>query len=533
MHHQSEPVVGHDMSNMSDGGESTEGREGRASSLDLDARSLGELTEAFVGLANECLGRGGEGRVFPETSAAELRAAFDRALPTEGEPLARLIDDCRAVIATSRDNGHPRMFGYIASPTTPVGAYGSLLTAALAQNVVAWRSAPSATTVERLVVRWLAELIGYGGEGVGGMLTSGGSMANLTALLMALRAKAPPGELARKGLWGSRPPATLYVSDQVHFSVTKAAEVLGIGREQVRVVPSDDEFRLDPRALDEAIARDEHAGVRPFCVVASAGTVATGAVDPLAEVAQIARRRGLWLHVDGAYGALAAAVSEKRSVFAGLAEADSISIDPHKWLYAPVGCGCLLVRDPTVARAAFGGSGGGYVKVFEEDPDEAFAFFDYGLELSRPFRGLALWLMLRYYGARRVSAAIADDCALAARLAERVRASGDFELLAPVTLGICCFRYAPPASQRALAQGDVATREAENARLDALNEQLVHRVQRGGRAYLSNAELHGRVALRVSITNYRTTADDLDLTLEAVREAAQGLNVGHGHPGGR
>ncbi|HEU4405619.1 MAG TPA: aminotransferase class V-fold PLP-dependent enzyme [Polyangiaceae bacterium] len=494
----------------------------RASSLELDARALGELAEAFVGLTNDYLARGHEGRVFPETSAAALRAAFDRALPAEGEPLAGLVDDCRAVLGASRDNGHPRMFGYVASPATPVGVYGSLLAAALNQNVVAWRSAPAAAAVERVVVRWLAELVGYAGGGAGGLLTSGGSMANLMALLMALRASAPAGELSRRGLWGPGPPATLYVSDQVHFSVTKAAEVIGVGREQVRVVPSDEHFRLDARALDEAIERDGRAGLRPFCVVASAGTVATGAVDPLAAVAGVARRRGLWLHVDGAYGALAAAVPAKRPLFAGLAEADSLSLDPHKWLYAPVGCGCLLVRDPAAARAAFGGAGGGYVKILEGDADEAFAFWDYGVELSRPFRALGLWLMLRYYGARRVVAAIEGDCALAGRLAELVRAADDFELLAPPALGICCFRYAPPASRAALARGEAG----ENARLDALNERLVHRVQRGGRAYLSNAELRGRVALRASITNYRTTGADLERTLEAVREAARSLDEG-------
>ena len=503
--------------------------ERRASSLELDPAAFDELARAFGGLTADYFGRSAEGPVLRATSAEALAAAFDRALPTEGEPLDRLVDDCRALLGASRDNGHPRMFGYVTSPPTPVGAYATLLGAALNQNVTSWRSAPAATTIERTVVRWLAELVGYAGEAAGGracggLLTSGGSMANLTALLIALRVNASggdPGGFARRGLWGSGPPATLYVSDQVHFSVPKAAEVLGIGHEQVREIPCGGDFRLDVRALGEAIERDARAGLRPFCVVASAGTVATGAVDPLADVARVAREHGLWLHVDGAYGALASADPSKRPLFAGLELADSVSLDPHKWLYAPIDCGCLLVRDPANARAAFGGGGGHYVKVFEQHPDEAFAFWDYGIELSRPFRALKVWLMLRYYGAARVAAAIAHDCALAAHFAERVSASDDFELLAPVTLGVCCFRYAPRAARESLGRGDEAARAAENERLDALNERALLRVQRGGRAYLSNADLRGRFALRASIVNYRTTPEDVELTLDAVRDAAR------------
>jgi aromatic-L-amino-acid/L-tryptophan decarboxylase len=209
-------------------------------------------------------------------------------------------------------------------------------------------------------------------------------------------------------------------------------------------------------------------------------------------------------------------------LFGGLELADSISLDPHKWLYAPLGVGCLLLRDMARARAAFAGTGGDYIEVFERDEDEAFAFWDYGPELSRPFRALKVWAVLRYHGARRVAAAIAEDCALAGRLAELVSAAEDFELLAPVTLGICCFRYLPPAARRQLeAAADEAAREQLNRRLDELNARLLHRLQRGGAAYLSNASVRGRFALRASITNFRTTRRDLAVTLEAVRRAAR------------
>jgi glutamate/tyrosine decarboxylase-like PLP-dependent enzyme len=504
---------------------STDGQDGgaRANTLDLPPGELEELGRAFGRMALDYLSEPEALPVFPETSAEELKGLFGGGLPEEGSGLEALKGACAEVFRQSRQNGHPRMFGYVASPATPVGAWASLAAAALNSNVTSWRSAPGPTEVERTAVRWLAELIGFKGEGLnetcGGLLTSGGSMANLNALFVAHRAVAR--DASRRGLWGERAPATLYASDQVHLSVPKAADVLGLGREQVRVVPSDEGFRVDVRALRGRIEADARAGFRPFCVVASAGTVSTGAVDDLREVAGVAREHSLWFHVDGAYGALAASTDARRALFAGLAEADSVSLDPHKWLYTPLGAGCLLLREPERARAAFAGTEEGYIKVFEREEAEAFAFWDYGTELSRPFRALKVWATLLYYGARRVSAAIEEDCATAAYMAERVRAAEDFELLAPVTLGICCFRYVPAGARP--APGDGEGREGLNARLDDLNERVMRRVQRGGAAYVSNATLRGRFALRASITNYRTTRRDVDLTLDTIRRAAREL----------
>jgi aromatic-L-amino-acid/L-tryptophan decarboxylase len=280
-------------------------------------------------------------------------------------------------------------------------------------------------------------------------------------------------------------------------------------------------YRMDVSALRAMVAEDLAAGRRPFCVAGSAGTVNSGAVDPLGEIADVAAEHGLWFHVDGAYGALAASTGAKRALFAGIEEADSVSLDPHKWLYTPLGAGCLLFREPERARAAFAGTEEGYIKVFEREEAEAFAFWDYGTELSRPFRALKVWATLAFYGARRVSAAIEEDCATAGYLAERIDEAEDFELLAPVTLGICCFRYVPADARRELE--DEGGREGLNARLDDLNERVMHRVQRGGQAYVSNAVLRGRFALRASITNYRTTRKDIDLTLEVIRRAAREL----------
>jgi aromatic-L-amino-acid/L-tryptophan decarboxylase len=496
---------------VNEGGETPrEGDDARAATLDLPAEELRDLARLFGDLAGEYIAKPEALPVFPETSAAQTAGLFGRELPQEPVGMGALARGCAEVLRHSRQNGHPRMFGYVASP--------------------------AAHAVERTVVRWLAEMIGYAGRGVnetcGGLMTSGGSMANLNALFVAHRSKAREfidgdgahagaPDPSRAGLWNAGAPMTLYASDQVHLSIPKAADVLGLGRDNVRIVPSDSNFKIDVRALRELIEGDAKKGLRPFCVVASAGTVSTGAVDPLAEVARVARERSLWFHVDGAYGALAASAETKRALFHGLEEADSVSLDPHKWLYTPLGCGCLVYREPELARAAFAGTEEGYIKIFEQSEEEAHAFWDYGVELSRPFRALKVWAILCYYGARRVSASIAEDCALAEYMAGRVEASEDFELLAPVTLGVCCFRYVPAGLRVGLEGAEGDERERLNARLDELNARVMRRVQRGGEAYLSNAALRGRFALRASVTNFRTTRRDIDLTLEAVRRAAK------------
>ena len=240
---------------------------------------------------------------------------------------------------------------------------------------------------------------------------------------------------------------TIYASDQIHMSIPKAADTLGIGRAQVRLIASDDRFRMNAGSLRETIAADLKSGLKPFCVVASAGTVNTGAVDPLNEIADVANEFDLWFHIDGAYGALAALDETKRPLFRGLERADSISLDPHKWLYVPIDSGCLLFRDEARARAAFSFDGADYIKVHEQKEAEAFAFWNYGPELSRRFRALKIWLTLRYYGVRRIARAISEDIAIAGYLGEQVEAAKDFELLATPELSICCFRYVPAEFQ--------------------------------------------------------------------------------------
>ena len=490
-------------------------------SLAISEDEMQELSSRVTQLVTEYFSQVSTLPVFPQTSAGETVREISAALREEGEPLAKLLDDCRTILQKSRHNGHPRFFGYVASPANPPAVFADLIASALNANVTSWRSGPAATEIEHQVIAWLASLIGYGDgdHPAFGLLTSGGSMANMTALMMAHRSRSGP-DVSSTGLWNAS-PMTIYASDQIHMSIPKAADILGLGRTQVRLIPCDDRFRMNVELLRETIAGDVKTGFKPFCVVASAGTVNTGAVDQLDDIASVANEFNLWFHIDGAYGALAALDETKRALFRGIERADSISLDPHKWLYVPIDSGCLLFRDETPARAAFSFDSADYIKVHEENA-EAFAFWNYGPELSRRFRALKIWLTLRYYGVRCIRKTIAEDMAMAAYLSEQIEAASDFELLAVPQLSICCFRYVPESLATQLkslaASGDSSSEI--NAQLDQLNTDIMNAVQRGGRAYLSNASIRGTFALRACVTNFRTTRADIDETLEIIREAA-------------
>ncbi len=480
---------------------------GRSSSLDLSKESMLELSTKITRFVTDYFEQVSEYPVFPPTAAGKTFASLDKDLAHEGESLDELLGDLNVILENSRHNGHPRFFGYVASPANPVAVFADFVASALNVNVTSWRSGPAATEVERAVVRWLGSLVGFD-ENASGLLTSGGSMANFIALFVAHRTKADSIEMiGRRGLWNSE-PMLIYASQEVHLSILKAADLMGLGRDHVRLIACDERLKMDSGKLREAIVADRTNGKKAFCVVASAGTVNTGAIDPLHAIAEIAREFDLWFHVDGAYGAPGALDENKRGLFSGIEQADSLSLDPHKWLYVPLDSGCILFKDGHAHRAAFSDEAADYIKVHESD-DEAFAFWDYGPELSRRFRALKIWFTLRYYGVRRLAAAISDDNLLAQYLAKAVEKSSDFELLAPVELSICCFRYVPPE-----LRGD------EDA-LNELNARVMHRVQRGGEAYISNATIRGKFALRACITNFRTTTADIDYTLDVIRKAAR------------
>ena len=421
---------------------------------------------------------------FPAITGNESEFLFCKPLPEHGTG-ANALDELTSVIDSGRAGG-PRFFGYVMGSGEPVAAAADLLASVLNQTVTAWRSSPSAVTLERVVVGWLAEAIGC--VGLTGSLTGGGSSANLMGLAMAREARVPANES------GAR-PGTIYASEQVHMSIPKGIALLGIGREHLRLIECDDEFRIRTELLHAAIARDVSAGITPIAIVGSAGTVATGSIDSLPELAEIAHDYGAWFHVDGAYGALAA-IAEP-AMFKGMEQADSISLDPHKWLYQPLDCGCLLFREAAAARRAFSHTGD-YAKSLLDDPVEAFAFFDESIELSRHFRALKVWLSLRYHGLAAFREAIRNDLAMARHLAELIGNQPELEILAPVTLSAVCFRYRTEVDS------------------DALNQNILRRVVRRGKVFLSNATIHGQFALRACIVNHRTTAADVKQVVSEV-----------------
>jgi glutamate/tyrosine decarboxylase-like PLP-dependent enzyme len=314
---------------------------------------------------------------------------------------------------------------------------------------------------------------------------------------MAREAKLAANERGLKAAAG----AVFYASEQVHMSIPKAVALLGIGRENLKLVPVDDLDRMISSALENAIQSDRAAGRVPAAIIATAGTVNTGAIDPLGEIAVIARRHGIWLHVDGAYGALAAIAAPEK--FPGLALADSVSLDPHKWLYQPLDCGCLLYRDATAAQKAFAHTGD-YAKVLNADPIEGFAFFEESMELSRRFRALKLWLSIRYHGMAAFREAIRKNLLLAQRLASAVASNPQLELMAPVELSAVCFR---------------CKADGLNQEVDRYNQAVLKRVVERGRVYLSNATIRGKFCLRACIVNHRTTEADVDAVVEEVLAA--------------
>jgi aromatic-L-amino-acid decarboxylase len=468
-------------------------------SLEISPDEFRRLAEKVTQLTADYLRELDSRPISPSTTGEEVERLFRAPLSEHGvgaEALAGLQD----VIEHSRVQ-NARFFGYVLGSGEPVAAVADLFASVLNQNVTAWRSGPAAVTVERTVVSWLAQAIGC--TGFHGSLTGGGSSANLMGLAMAREARMPANEVGVRGV----PQGVVYASEEVHMSIPKSIAVLGIGRKNLRLVSTDAEFRLIPEKLEQAIRSDIAEGYIPIAVVASAGTVNTGAIDPLPEVAAIARRHGLWMHIDGAYGALAAIAAPSK--FTGMDLADSLSLDPHKWLYQPLDCGCLLYRDVNAARAAFTHTGD-YAKTHTDDPVEGFAFFEESLELSRRFRALRLWLSLRYHGLQAFRAAIQKDLDLAQRLAGAIAARPDLELLARGDLSAICFRHR-------------GTESVPKEDLNRWNAAILKRVIQRGRVYLSNATLRGKFCLRACIVNHRTTADDIDSVIPEVLAAARDL----------
>lgn len=438
-------------------------------------------------------------RPYPADLASHLEV---QPLPREGVDAETVLAEIAALIEPYPfGNGHPRFYGWVNPPPAVIGIFAEAIASAMNPSVAGGNHA--AVHLETLVVRWLAELLGFP-PGCGGLLVSGGSMATLTGLAVARHVGLGPA-IREHGVAGAGATPRIYVGAEAHSCVRKSIELLGLGHACIRVIPCDADRRIDPPALRAAIAGDRRAGDRPLAVVASAGTVNTGAIDPLAAIADLCAEEGLWMHVDAAYGGPAIISTRYREELAPLGRADSIGMDPHKWLYVPVEAGLCLVRDPAAMRATFS-----HVPAYlctDGDPEGVGGPVwrsEFGFQQTRGFRALKVWACLRFHGINGYTRAIEHDIALAERLAAAVVAAPELELAARPGLSVVCFRIAG-------ANGDLRTSAA------------LRRLQLGGEAFVGGTEIDGRPALRACIINPRSSAEDIDRLVAAACSIAQEL----------
>ena len=488
---------------------------GRRAPLAMDAetfRTLGhQLVDQVAGFLESLPHR----PVVRDESPSAVRKALDLTgpLPELGtDPGPLLEQTAEQLFAHSLFNGHPRFFGYVTASPAPIGMLGDFLASAVNPNVGAWALSPAATEIESQTVRWIASFIGYPAH-CGGLLVSGGNMANFICLLAARAAKA--GWNVREQGVSVEPGRRLrlYCSTETHTWIQKAADLSGLGTSSIRWIPTEKKLRMDVDALRRQIEADRAAGDVPCFVVGTAGSVSTGAVDPLRDIAALCREYGVWFHVDGAYGGFAAAVEHAPDDLRELNQADSVAVDPHKWLYAPLEAGCALVRDSESLRTAFA-----YHPPYYHFEEQVTNYVDYGLQNSRGFRALKVWLALKQVGAVGYRRMIADDIRLSQAMAQAVSRHAELELITQ-DLSITTFRYIPCDLRMRLQEAQI-----ENY-LDALNREILERLQRGGETFISNAVVKGQYVLRACIVNFHTAEADVEAVPDIVARVGRTVDA--------
>jgi len=443
--------------------------------------------------------------ITPAAVPGDIRRQVPDTPPLDGEPFEALFDDFRRIIVPGMTHwNHPGWFAYFPCNNSPPSILGEMLTAAIGAQGMSWATSPAATELEQVVMDWLRQMIGLPAEYVG-VIQDTASTATLVALLTA-RERATEGKAGTVGLAATGAPLTVYASLEAHSSIDKAVKLAGYGLDMLRSIETDDAFALRPEALARALERDRSAGLRPACVVASVGTTSSTAIDPLRPIAELCRRHGAWLHVDAAYAGPAAIVPELRPLFDGMEEADSIVLNPHKWLLTNFDCTAYFVRDPTALLDTFQATPEYLRTAYDAD---VVNFRDWGIQLGRRFRALKLWFVIRSYGVEGLRALIRRHVALAREFAGWVEADPAFELAAPVPFGLVCFRWRPPGRS-----------EDE---IDALNARLLAAVNAGRERYLTHTRLGGKYVMRLVVGQRETQREHVAAAWAGVRAAARAL----------
>ena len=449
----------------------------------------------------------------PVTSPAtpdDLKQLFNEPLPITGTPAEQILDQfARDIAPHAMQVPSPHYFGQFNPTPLAIGVWADALCSSLNQNAGAWRNGPTSAMIESQVIRWLSELIGYGSEAFG-VLASGGSEANLIALKCARDRTAP--EMRQKGA-GSAGDLTVYTSEQCHYSVEKSLDILGLGRESLRKIETDNRFHIRLDSLQAAIKKDVDQGRRPCCIVGVAGTTSTGVIDPLPELAAIAGANDCWFHVDAAYGGALAFSEKHKEKLRGIESADSITFDPHKWMFVPFSCGATLVRDGgQVLRNSFDMS----PEYLSEDrgfADAQYDFFRYGQMGTRRFNSLKLWMCFKFMGKRGYAETTERHIELAEYFAERLETLADFERVGEIETAVCCFRYLPQ-TVRVMTGPDQ----------DQIQQALQQRVEKSGKAFFPSTILHGRRTLRVNINSYLTERRHIDDLVELLKSEGKRLH---------
>ena len=450
--------------------------------------------------------------VAPNAKPGAISSALPKQGPEEGEPFDKIFADIKQLIIPGVVHwGHPEFMGYFGSTSTAPGIEGEMIASALNVNAMTWRTCPAATELETVVVEWLREWLHLPDE-FGGVVYDTASVGIMHALAVAREEAAP--RTRKLGLASRQdvPRFRIYTSDQAHSSVEKAAIALGLGEENVRRVPSDAKFEMDVATLRELIAQDRHEHFRPLAAVATVGTTSTASVDPIPDIAKVCREHKMWLHIDGAYGAGLALLPECKSLTGGWDEADSIVINPHKMLFVPFDFSVLYVRDLERLRRVFTL----VPEYLRGDTVEAEKnYMDYGVQLGRKFRALKAWMVFRTFGRTGMAARIRDHLRLAKLLGDWIKMDNRFELAAPITMGVVCFRFIA----------------AEADKIDMVNSEIVETINASGRAYLTQTKLHGRTAMRIGLGNVLTTEQHLRNVWELIQKTAG--EVGEGRASSR